>query len=78
MHPTRKEGSMTAQPQLTMTVAEYLEYDRHEGQKYEYLHGSVHAILEASAAHTIIAGNTFVRLYHRPCSPTRPSGLPEV
>lgn len=47
-----------------MTVEEYLAFERRQELKHEYLAGEVRAMSGASAAHNIIVGNTFARLYN--------------
>jgi Uma2 family endonuclease len=53
---------MTAQMQ-TMTVEEYLVFERGQEQKHEYIAGQVLAMSGASAAHNIITGNTLAALH---------------
>jgi Uma2 family endonuclease len=63
---------MTAHPDVRMTVADYLAFERTSPTKHEYLAGIIHAMAGASVAHHIITGNLFASLHsqlrQRPCT----------
>lgn len=46
----------------TMTPAEYLEWERHQELRYEYIDGKVFAITSGTKAHNRIAGNLYTAL----------------
>jgi len=53
---------MTAQPQPSMTEAEYLDYERRSPLKHDFWQGQVFAMAGASAAHNLIAANLITLL----------------
>jgi len=53
---------MVAQPKATMTVEEYLAFDRASEVKHEYFGGEVFAMAGASYDHSTIVENTFASL----------------
>lgn len=54
---------MTAPASLSMTVDEYLAFERNHEGKHEYIAGHVYAMSGASAAHNIITANTLAGLH---------------
>lgn len=53
---------MAAQPNATMSVEEYLAFDRASETKHEYYDGEILAMAGASFAHNLIVGNTYTSL----------------
>ncbi len=53
---------MAAQPNATMSVEEYLEFERASETKHEYYGGEVLAMAGASYDHNTIVGNVFATL----------------
>jgi Uma2 family endonuclease len=62
---------MSALPNVRMTEAEYLAFDRASDIKHEYCRGEIFAMSGASRAHNVISGNTYASLHSqlrgRPC-----------
>jgi Uma2 family endonuclease len=54
---------MSALPEHTWTVEEYLAFERSDPQRHEYLSGKIYAMAGASANHNLIAGNVFASLH---------------
>jgi Uma2 family endonuclease len=57
----------------TLTVEEYLQYEKTADEKHEYYKGEIFAVAGASARHNIIFKNTFrdlaTFLKNKPCQP---------
>jgi Uma2 family endonuclease len=66
-----KRMPMAAPPNVRMTEAEYLAFDRASDVKHEYYRGEIFAMSGASRKHNVISGNTYASLHAqlrgRPC-----------
>jgi Uma2 family endonuclease len=62
---------MAAEPKPGLSEEEYLRLERESEVRHEYLAGEIFAMVGASRAHNLIAGNTYARLHaqlrKRPC-----------
>jgi Uma2 family endonuclease len=62
---------MAAEPQPRISEEEYLRLERESEVRHEYFAGEVFAMVGASRAHNLIAGNTYASLHaqlrKRPC-----------
>jgi len=56
---------MEAARALTMSVEEYLEFERTSEERHEFIDGEVHAVSGSSEAHNRVAGNIFAALHSR-------------
>lgn len=56
---------MSALPNLPITEAEYLAFERESETRHEFINGQIIAMSGASREHNLIAGSTYVALYTR-------------
>ena len=54
---------MSAQPNMQVTVAEYLKFDHQSDQKYEYYDGQIYLMAGATPRHNLISASVNFTLY---------------
>jgi Uma2 family endonuclease len=62
---------MSARPQSSFAPQDYLDWERQQKTRNEYVNGEIHAMTGASRKHNLINGNFFTILHHqlrgKPC-----------
>src|SRR5215211_1815149 len=53
---------MSAQPNHTMSIAQYLAFERDQQDKHEFLEGEIYLQVGASVAHNLICANVIAAL----------------